>query len=80
LQLNYYEIPLAYNINQPTKYKAWDSKAYPIFIFESMEFFEIDDKNMFTSLLHIADYIKSRKVKKGLINDIPELKGFGEVV
>jgi len=33
---------------------------------------------MFTLLLHIADYIRSRNVLKGKINDIPKLKDFGE--
>jgi len=45
-----------------------------------MEFFKIDAKNMFTSLLCIMDYIRSRKVKKGSINDIPELKGFSKAI
>ena len=43
-----------------------------------MEFLEIDAKNMYTSLLHIVNYIRSRKVKSGSINNIPQLKEFGE--
>ena len=45
-----------------------------------MEFLEIDSKNMFTSLLCIANYIRSNKIKKEKANNIPELKNFGEVV
>ena len=69
---------MAYNINEPTELNAWNSKAHPIFIFGSIEFLEIDSKNMFTFLLYMADYIRSRKVKKGLINNILELKCFSK--
>ena len=34
--------------------------------------------NMYTSLLYIVNYVRSRKVKSDLINNIPQLKGFGE--
>jgi len=57
---------------------TWNSEAYPISIFGSMEFLEIDAKNMYTSLLCIMNYIRSRKVKSGLINNVLQLKGFGE--
>ena len=43
-----------------------------------MEFLEIDSKNIYTSLLYIANFIRSRKVVKGKANEIPELKGFGK--
>ena len=39
---------------------------------------EIDANNIFTFLLHMADYIRSKNIKKGLINNVLELKGFGE--
>ena len=71
---------MAYNINWLTESNAWDSKAYPLSIFGTMEFLEIDSKSMFTSLLYMADFIRSRKALKGKVNDIPELKDFGEAV
>ena len=74
-QHSYYEVPLAYNINQPTEPNTWDGEAHSISIFRFMKFLEIDTKNMFTSLLYIANYIK---VKSGSINNVPQLKGFGE--
>ena len=43
-----------------------------------MKFLEIDSKNMFISLLHIANYIRSNNIKKGKANNIPELKDFGK--
>ena len=70
-QHSHYEVPLAYNINYPMEPNVWDSEAHSISIFESMEFLEIDAKNIFTSLLHMANYIRSRKVKSGSINNIP---------
>ena len=69
---------LACNIDQPTEPNAWNNKAYSISIFGFMKFLEIDSKNMFISLYYIVDYIRSRKVKKGLINGISELKSFGK--
>ena len=44
-----------------------------------MEFLEIDAKNIFTSLLCIADFIRTRKVQQGKILNIAKLQGFGEV-
>ena len=41
-----------------------------------MEFLEINSKNMYTSLLCIANFIRSRKVVNSRVNDIPELSGF----
>ena len=76
-QSSHYEVPLTYNINQSTEPNSWDGEAHPISIFGSMEFLEIDTKNMYTLLLYIVNYIRSRKVKSGLINNIPQLKGFG---
>jgi len=45
-----------------------------------MKFLEINAKNMFISLLYIANYIRSRKVKLGSIHDVSQLKGFREAV
>ena len=78
-QQEVYEVPLAYDINQPTKPNAQDNEAHPISIFGIMEFLEIDSKNMYTSLLYMANFIRTRKVVNGKANNIPELKGFGKV-
>jgi len=43
-----------------------------------MEFLEIDSKSMFISLLYMANFIRFRKTLKGKVNDISELKDFGE--
>jgi len=60
--------------------KAWDSEAHPHPLFDTMEFLEIDAKNIYTSLLHIADFIRSREVQVGSVNNIPQLKDLGEAV
>jgi len=44
-----------------------------------MKFLEIDSKNIYTSLLYIANFIRTRKVINSKANNIPELKGFGKV-
>ena len=44
-------VPIPYDINQPVEPNAWDGEAHPISIFGTMEFLEIDSKNMSISLL-----------------------------
>ena len=36
----------------------------------------LTEPNMFTSLLYIADFMRSKKTLKDKVNDIPKLKGF----
>jgi len=49
-----------------------------ISIFGTMEFMEINAKNIYTSLLCMADFIRSRKVDISVINRDQELKEFGD--
>jgi len=65
LDTMYFEILINYDINAPTEANAWDSEAHFISIFGHMEFLEIDVKNIFTSLLYMVDFIRTRKVQKG---------------
>jgi len=51
---------ILYDINQPVKLNAWDREAHLMFIFGTMEFLEINSKNMSTSLLHMANFIRNR--------------------
>jgi len=74
----YYEVPLSYNINQPTEPNAWDGKAYLISIFSTMDFIKIDAKNIYILLLCMADFIRAKKVKTGMINNVKKLKEFGD--
>ena len=68
-----FKVLINYKINTPTEANTWDGKAHSIFIFSHMEFLKIDSKNIFTSLLWMADYIRARKVKQGKILDVTEL-------
>ena len=80
LQQKFYAVLLPYNVNQLVEPNVWDGEVHSVSIFNTMEFLEIDSKNMFTSLLCIANYIRSNKIKKEKANNIPELKNFGEVI
>jgi len=60
----------------PMEANAWNSEAYPISIFEHIEFLEINAKKIFTSLLHMADFIRTRKVQQGKISDMAKLLDF----
>ena len=58
--------------------KAWDSEAHSYSFFGIIEFLEIDAKNIYTSLLYMTNFIRSGKVQAGSVNNILQLKGFGE--
>jgi len=79
-QHSHYEIPLAYNINKPMEHKVWDGKAHPLSLFGTMEFLKIDAKNIYTSLLHMADFIRSMKVQARFVNNISQLKSLGKAM
>jgi len=48
---------------QLAKPNTWNGEAHLISIFGTMEFLEINAKNMTMSLLRMANYIKNKKVK-----------------
>ena len=73
LDIMYIKVLINYDINTPIKANAWNSKAHPISIFGHMEFLEIDTKNVFMSLLHIANFIRAIKVQQSKISDMVEL-------
>jgi len=78
LDMLHFEVLINYDVNTSTEASVWDGEAHPISIFGHMKFLKIDAKNIFTSLLYIADFIRARKVQQGKISDIAELQGFGK--
>jgi len=70
MQFTHYEVLLSYDINWPTKPNTWNSEAHSISIFGTIEFMAIDTKNIYTSLLYIANFIRFRKVNTGAINRV----------
>ena len=78
LQQEVYEISLVYNINNPTEPNVWDGEAHSLSVFRTWEFLEINSKNMFTLLLCMANYIRSKKVLKDKANNILELNRFSK--
>jgi len=79
LDTMHFEISINYDVNASTEANAWNSEAHPTSIFRHMEFLEIDAKNIFTSLLYMADFIRTSKVQKSKTSDMTELQGFNEV-
>ena len=73
-------VPILYNINQLVKLNAWDGEAYLISIFGTIEFLEIDFKNISTLLLHITNFIRNRDVESNKVNNVNQLQGFGQAV
>ena len=78
LDMAYIEVLINYNINMPIEANTWNSEAYSISIFRHMEFLEIDVKNIFTSLLCMADFIKTRKVQQDKILNVAKIQEFGK--
>jgi len=66
-------VPILYNINQLVKLNAWDGEAYLISIFGTIEFLEIDFKNISTLLLHITNFIRNRDVESNKVNNVNQL-------
>jgi len=51
VNMQYFEVSISYNINNPSELNSWDGEAHPISIFGHREFLGINSKNIFTSLL-----------------------------
>ena len=64
--------------SQPANPDLWDGQSKPISIFGNTESIHEDLKNIKTSINHIADLIKNRKLKNNREEDIPSLIGFGQ--
>ena len=73
-----FNIQLLYNINQAIDQDAWDGDFYPISIHGLMEYLVSDIKNIMTSFCQIKNYIFNKKVEKGKVNDLDNLKGVGK--
>jgi len=43
-----------------------------------MEILEINSKNMYTSLLQMANFIKNKMVDGSKLNNLKQLQGFGK--
>jgi len=60
---NIINIQLLYNPNRPTEPKLWDSNFYPMLLYRSLEYLTSDTKNTKKSMVHMATYIKNKKLK-----------------
>jgi len=68
---------ILYGENLSMNSNSWDGNALPIFIFSTTEF-QVNSKNMYTSLLHIANFIHNIKLEGKIEKDFLFLSGFGE--
>jgi len=68
---------IPYKDNQPVELNSWDKEAHSLLIFRTIEFLDIDSKNISTFLLQMANFIHYRKLKNNTENDILALEGFG---
>ena len=59
---------------------AWNGDFHPISIHGLMEYLVSDIKNIMTSFCQITNYIFNKKVEKGKVNDLDNLKGVGKEV
>jgi len=77
---NVFNVQLPYDINQSIELTSWDGNAYPISLYGLLEHLNINMSNIKISLLHMADYVKSKKIELKSVNDVSDLNGLGEVV
>ena len=66
---------MLYNINQTIDQDTWNGDFHLISIHGSMEYLASDIKNIKTSLCWMMNYILNKKVEKGKVNDLDNLKG-----
>jgi len=57
---------------------AWDGDFHPISIHGLMEHPTSNIKNIKTSLCRMTNYILNKKVEKGKVNVLDDLKGVGK--
>jgi len=69
---------LPYDINQAMDQDAWDGDFHPISIHGLMEHPTSNIKNIKTSLCQMTNYILNKKVEKGKVNVLDDLKGVGK--
>ena len=62
---------IPYKDNQPVELNSWNKEAYPISIFGTVKFLDIDSKNILTLLLWMANFISNRKIKNNMKKYIP---------
>jgi len=65
---------ISYKNNYLVELNVWDGKAHSISIFGTIDFLNIDTKNISTSLLQMANFINNRKLNKN--KNLLQLKGF----
>jgi len=71
-------IQLPYNPNQPMEPELWDSNFGRIFLHGSLEHLPSDASSIKTSFIHMAKYIKNKKIDIIKSNSVKELQGIGK--
>ena len=69
---------IPYGDKQPTEPNFWNGNILPISLFGTIEFLDINFKNISISLLCIADFICNRKLVENMEKNILFLSGFGK--
>jgi len=72
-------LSLSYKKLQPGNPDSWDGYTNLIFIFGQTASQEIDINNIKISLIHISNFINNKELKNNKEEDIPFLKGFGQI-
>ena len=66
-----------YTVNQLINLQLLDSSFCPISLFKINEFLDSDAKNITCSLPRIVSFIRQRKLKDKIMNDIMQITKFG---
>ena len=75
---NVINIQLLYNHNRPMELELWNRNFHPVSLHGSLEHLTSDVENIKKSIVHIAIYIKDKKIEIIKSNDIKDFKGIGK--
>jgi len=73
-------IQLPYDPNAPMEPELWDRNFHPILLHGSIEYLELDSKNIKDFLNFIVKYITNKQVDSAKSNNLEDFNGIGEVI
>jgi len=72
------ETSIPYLTDQPVNLNSWDDAVYPISIFDTDNFLEIDTNNIITSIYRIGFFIRNRNLNGKTKKEILSISEIGQ--
>ena len=74
---NVINIQLPYNSTRLIEPELWDGNFYPMSLHRSLEHLASNTKNIKKSMVHMATYIKNKKIETSKSNNIKDFEDIG---